>query len=152
MNDLIPLLDAGYEVAVHPGDDTAADGSRAYEVYLTTPERDVISAVGATPDLALQSARAEAMPRPPEAGQENEAGPFRWVMSADGKTWRMQLPDGRTAKVERLAEGDEDGQGAAFLPTVHESAGDFATGPVCAGLMTAGAWCERYAGVILPGM
>lgn len=75
---------------------------------------------------------------------ENIPSALSWAMSEDGTTWRAQLPDGRTAKIERLEDGDEDGNGASFLPTVHESAEDFAAGPVCDGLMTAANWVAEY--------
>jgi hypothetical protein len=56
MLDLQRLLDAGYDVMFQPGDGTAADGSRAYECYLTTPEGNGVTAVGADPAEALRRA------------------------------------------------------------------------------------------------
>jgi hypothetical protein len=62
---------------------------------------------------------------------EAAAGSLPWTMDGDGSTWRAQLPDGRTAVIERL--DDADGQGSAFfLPKEHESRQDFSVGPVCA--------------------
>lgn len=63
-----------------------------------------------------------------------------WIMSEDKSQWSAQLPDGRTAVIERLEDGDEDGNGASFLPWV----GD-AVGPVCAGLLGAAAWAAEFA-------
>jgi hypothetical protein len=60
-------------------------------------------------------------------------------MDEDGSTWRAELPDGRTAVIERLDDG------ASFLPKVHESRQDFATGPECAGVLAAAAWVAEYA-------
>ncbi len=57
-----------------------------------------------------------------------------WTVSDDGSKWRMELPDGRTAVIERLDDGE------SFLPTVRDRAGDCATGPVCAGLLAAAFW------------
>jgi hypothetical protein len=71
--------------------------------------------------------------------------PLSWTMDEDGTRGRAELPDGRFALVERLEDGDEDGDGASFLPTIRESAGDFATGPVCDGLLGAMAWAAGYA-------
>jgi hypothetical protein len=56
-----------------------------------------------------------------------------WETSGDG-VWTAQLPDGRTARIERLDDG------ASFLPWV----GEF-TGPVCAGLLPAANWCTEHA-------
>jgi hypothetical protein len=67
------------------------------------------------------------------------AGSLSWSVSADGSTWRAALPDGRTAVIERLDDGE------SFLPKVHESRSDFAVGPVCAGLLGAAAWCSEFA-------
>lgn len=77
-----------------------------------------------------------------DEGDEEEP---MWTRDEDGAHWRTQLPDGRTAVIERLAEGDEDGQGAQFLPKVYESRQDFETGPVCAGLLDAAAWVAELA-------
>lgn len=79
---------------------------------------------------------------PDDEGDEEDP---TWTRDEDGAHWRTQLPDGRTAVIERLAEGDEDGEGASFLPKVHESRGDFETGPVCAGLLDAAAWVAELA-------
>lgn len=77
---------------------------------------------------------------------EQAAGSLPWTLSGDGK-WRATLPDGRAAVIERLADSDESGTGAAFLPRVHESAQDYVDGPVCAGLLGAAAWVWEYAGI-----
>jgi hypothetical protein len=66
-----------------------------------------------------------------------------WTPDEDGAHWRTQLRDGRTAVIERLAEGDE---GTQFLPKVHESRGDFETGPACASLLDAAAWVAELVG------
>jgi hypothetical protein len=76
---------------------------------------------------------------------EEAAGSLSWTMDEDGSRWRAELPDGRSALITRLKDGDEDGNGASFLPTIHESADDFATGPICAGLLGAMAWTVRFA-------
>ena len=70
---------------------------------------------------------------------EEAAGSLPWIMSEDGSTWRAQLPDGRTAVIERLDDG------ASFLPKVYESRSDFAVGPVCAGVLGAAAWAAGRA-------
>jgi hypothetical protein len=71
---------------------------------------------------------------------EAAAGSIPWTMSDDETTWRAQLPDGRTAVIERLDDGE------SFLPKVYESSADFATGPVCAGVLDAAAWVWDFAG------
>jgi hypothetical protein len=70
---------------------------------------------------------------------EAAAGSLPWVMSEDGSKWRAELPDGRTAVIERLDDG------TSFLPKVHESREDFAVGPVCAGVLGAAAWAAKFA-------
>jgi hypothetical protein len=71
--------------------------------------------------------------------------PLPWTMSGDGK-WRAQLPDGRTAVIRRVL--GEDGEGSLlFVPTVHESATDYVTGPECAGVLGAAAWVWDFAGL-----
>jgi hypothetical protein len=77
---------------------------------------------------------AAAVPSPP------------WALADDGSHWRAQLADGRTAVIRRVL--GEDGEGSSrFVPTVHESAEDFETGPECAGVLAAAAWAaERAAG------
>jgi hypothetical protein len=72
---------------------------------------------------------------------EAAAGALPWVMTGDGSVWLAPLPDGHAASVERLLAGDENGDGAAFLPR----AGD-AVGPVCSGLLGAMAWVWNFAG------
>lgn len=105
---------------------------------------------------------------------EAAAGSLPWTMDEDGSRWRAVLPDGRTAVIERLGGAHmcpcghraaehsniESGEcladgcgcvrlaefGPSFLPRVYESRTDFAVGPVCAGLLGAGAWVAQYAG------
>lgn len=153
MLELQRLADAGYEVTFLLGDRASAD--RAYEVHLITPEGNGVTACGATPAAALAEASPlEASPTAArdalaavtadELGEhpgdvEAAAGSLPWTMDEDGSTWRAALPDGRTAVVERLDDGK------SFLPTVHESRLDFATGPVCAGLLGAAAWAAQFA-------
>jgi hypothetical protein len=79
---------------------------------------------------------------PGDEGDEEEP---MWTRDEDGAHWRAQLPDGRTAVIERLADAGENGEGASFLPKVYESCGDFETGPVCAGLLDAAAWVAELA-------
>ena len=66
-----------------------------------------------------------------------------WTQDEDGRHWRKQLPNGRSALIIRTADGDEKGNGAVFRPSVHESATDFTLGPEFAGLLPAADWCER---------
>jgi hypothetical protein len=47
------LLDAGCEVTFLPGDDSAGDGSRAYEIHMITFEGDGVTAVGPSPQETL---------------------------------------------------------------------------------------------------
>lgn len=68
-----------------------------------------------------------------------QISPLPWIMSEDKTTWNAELPDGRTARIVRLDDG------ASFLPTIHESAGDFATGPVFDGVLAAANWAVEYA-------
>ncbi len=67
-----------------------------------------------------------------------------WVMSDDKSKWRAELPDGRTAGIERLDDG------ASFLPKVHESAQDFEVGPVFDGVLAAAQWCTELAARTVP--
>ena len=154
MLELRRLLEAGHEVTFLRGDAASAD--RAYECHLITPEGNGVTACGATPAAALAEASptaaldALAAVTADELGEhpgdvEAAAGSLPWKMDEDGSTWRAQLPDGRTAVIERLDDGDEDGNGASFLPKVHESREDFAAGPVCAGLLGAAAWAAQFA-------
>ena len=62
-----------------------------------------------------------------------------WKLSDDQSTWTAQLPDGRTASIERLDDG------ASFLPRV----GD-AVGPVCAGVLSAAQWAAEWAARTVP--
>jgi hypothetical protein len=90
---------------------------------------------------------------PVAAFRERSAGftvavpsPLPWVMAEDGRSWRAELPDSRSALIERTLDGGEDGSGAVFVPSVHESSTEFERGPECAGLLDAGKWVsERLA-------
>lgn len=66
--------------------------------------------------------------------------PQPWTWSSDKTKWTVTLPDGRPAVIERLEDGDEDGNGASFLPSV---AG--APGPVCDGVLAAARWVDEFA-------
>jgi hypothetical protein len=71
--------------------------------------------------------------------------PLPWVLSDDKSQWRAELPDGRTAVIRRVL--GEDGEGSLlFVATVYESAGDFVTGPECAGVLAAAQWVAKHAG------
>jgi hypothetical protein len=143
------LLAAGYEVTF-----ASVPGISGVTCHTIDGEGDGITATGATPAAAL--AAASPLPavdlatattddngeHPGDAGAA--PGPLSWILS-EGK-WRAQLADGRTAVIEVLREGDDSGHGAALLPRVYESATDFETGPVCAGLLSAAAWVAEYAG------
>jgi hypothetical protein len=104
---------------------------------------------GAEVDAALERAReliAAMNARLLAHEERTEVPPLPWIKSEDGSEWRAELPDGRTAVIERLDDGDENGDGASFLPKVHESREDFAVGPVFAGVLAAAAWVAEYAG------
>lgn len=67
-----------------------------------------------------------------------------WAMSDDKAEWRAELPDGRTAVIRRILADDGTGS-TMFRPTVHESRGDFVTGPACAGVLAAADWALAQA-------
>jgi hypothetical protein len=93
------------------------------------------------PDAGYELAAVTADERGEWPGEiEAAAGSLPWIMSEDGSKWRAEMPDGRTAVIERLDDG------TSFLPILYESRLDFATGPVCAGLLGAAAWAATYAG------
>jgi hypothetical protein len=70
-----------------------------------------------------------------------------WARSADQDRWTAFLTDGRMAVVERLTEGDENGDGAAFLPRISAfgKTDQEATGPVCTSAAAAAGWAEALA-------
>lgn len=182
------LLGAGYDVTFALAE---GRGAGTYDCFVIAGSGSTIVGSGATPGSALRSAAGTdpleserlkasslATVTADELGEhpgdvEAAAGLLPWVMSEDGSTWRAQLPDGRTAVIERLdgahtcacghhaaehsniesGECLEDGCGCvrlaefgpSFLPKVHESRSDFATGPVCAGVVGAAAWCSEFA-------
>jgi hypothetical protein len=181
-DELIRLLDSGLDITF-----SLASGHDAgrYDCFVIEADGDTIVGSGDTPaealaaaspleaaggmDLAVVTAERGEHPGDVEAA----AGLLPWVMAADGSTWRAQLPDGRTAVIERLdgahtcacshhaAEHSniESGEcladgcgcvrlaefGPSFLPRVYESRTDFAVGPVCAGVVGAAAWCSEFA-------
>jgi hypothetical protein len=65
-----------------------------------------------------------------------------WSLAADGSHWRAELPDGRTAVIRRKVGPDGEGS-LLYVPAVHESAGDFVTGPECDGVLAAAHWVNE---------
>ena len=102
-------------------------------------------------DEDLRAARVDAMLARPRQEPQPEplagpAGPLPWILSEDKTTWRAQLPDGRTAVIERVL--GEDGEASLlFVPAVYESATDFVTGPECSGVPAAAQWVAEHAAV-----
>lgn len=67
-----------------------------------------------------------------------------WKMDEDGSRWKAEMPDGRTAVIERvLGEGGQSSM--LFVAAVYESRGDFVTGPACAGVLAAAQWASAEA-------
>ena len=102
-------------------------------------------------DEDLRAARVDAMlarrrhePQPEPLGVP--AGALPWVMSEDKTTWRAQLPDGRTAVIERVLGADGEAS-LLFVPTVYESATEFVTGPECSSVPAAAQWVAEHAAV-----
>jgi hypothetical protein len=85
-----------------PGDGTAADGSRSYECYLTTPDGNGVGALGADPAAALRSAaRQQGDGRQVTYAEAAGGGWFADLRETDGRCVDTGL--GRT-KTEALAE------------------------------------------------
>ena len=96
------------------------------------------SAIGARG--AMEAAReVEAGRRASDAGAAiTEQDVPLWARGGESQ-WRAQLPDGRTAVIDRLDDG------LSFLPRVYESASDFESGPVCDGVLSAANWVAEFA-------
>lgn len=73
------------------------------------------------------------------AGEAEPAPALPWMRSQDGTRWSAVLADGRTGVIERLDDG------ASFLPKVHESSTEFATGPACGSFLAAAGWAAEFA-------
>lgn len=89
------LLDSGCDVTFQPGDGTAADESRSYECYVTTPEGNGVTACGPTPQNALLSvSRLEGDGRQVTYAQAAGGGWFADLRDEDGRS--VETGIGRT--------------------------------------------------------
>lgn len=69
--------------------------------------------------------------------------PLPWTMADDKSHWRAELPDGRTAFIQRVA--GEDGLGSImFVPRLHESPENCTSGPACPGVLPAALWIAGF--------
>jgi hypothetical protein len=126
-------------VVMHRGGPGAVIQPRGQLTVGTTITNEEIEARFAAVDEKIAAVDA-ALARCAEKGcRHTLPAALQWTMDEDGSTWRAELPDGRTAVIERLDDGE------SFLPKVHESRQDFAVGPVCAGLLGAAAWAAEFA-------
>ena len=80
------LLDSGSEVTFLPGDGTAADGSRSYDVHVVTVDGNGITACGPSPQNALLSvSRLEGDGRQVTYAQAAGGGWFADLRDEDGR-------------------------------------------------------------------
>jgi hypothetical protein len=130
MNEIIAnLLGQGYTVEFA----ASGDPARPVNCYVVAATGDAIVGSGAAPDEALRSAAGT-----DPLASEDAVPVIPWKHDG-GATWTAVRADGARLRVERLDDGE------SFLPSVTFGAGfPPATGPVCAGLMAAAAWCAEF--------